>query len=142
MHAKEKIDQDRKEPNWLSTMFKTTKKIDRQSAKEREKAQKLKGSNTCSLPNSAALNQSSESESTLRGIQSSAPPQSARPTRGGAQSLLATTDQLQNVSLGDTFGFPVEQSASIPIGSVPLNVDLGNLQSTALQLNVEKFTQS
>ena len=92
MHAKEKIDQDRKEPNWLSTMFKTTKKIDRQSAKEREKAKKFSGSNTLSLPNAAALNASTESETTLRPLASAT--LSARPNRGGAQSLLTTADQL------------------------------------------------
>ena len=49
MNAKEKIDQDRKEPNWLSTMFKTTKKIDRMSAKEKDKLSKLKSANTVTL---------------------------------------------------------------------------------------------
>ena len=73
-------------------MFKTTKKIDRASAKEREKAKKLKGSNTLSLPNAAALNASSESESTLRPLQSA--PGTARANRGGVQSLLTTADQL------------------------------------------------
>jgi len=34
MNAKEKIEQDRKEPNWLSNMFRTTKTIDRLSKKE------------------------------------------------------------------------------------------------------------